>query len=264
MLTSVRGLVAASLLVGCGLAATPALADEAEAPESDITLSGNVVLVTDYRWRGLSYSAGDMAVQGQINVAHSSGLYAGVWASSLEQDAFDIYGSLEADFYAGWSGEVASGLTADAGLTYYVYPNGTVGDGNYFEPYVSLTKAVGPASIKAGVNYAWKQDALGGEDNLYLFSDLNVGVPDTALSFQGHIGYTDGALSPKFLTSVAQAVIEDDESLITTAGGWDYSVGATYGITSNLSVGVSYIGVDGYSFDGFSNDTVVGTLKFAF
>lgn len=252
MLTSVRGLVAASLLVGCGLAATPALADEADAPTSDITLSGNVALVTDYRWRGLSYSAGDFAVQGQINVAHSSGLYAGIWASSIEQDAFDIYGSLETDFYAGWSGEVSSGLTADVGLTYYVYPNGNFADGNYFEPYASLTQAIGPASVKLGVNYAWKQDGLGGDDNLYLFSDVNVGVPDTPLSVQGHIGYTDGALSPKLLTGVS------------SDGGFDYSLGATYAITDKLSIGASYIGVDGASIDGFSNDAVVGTLKFAF
>lgn len=264
MLTSVRGLVAASLLVGCGLAATPAFADEAEAPESDITLSGNVALVTDYRWRGLSYSAGDMAVQGQINVAHSSGLYAGVWASSIEQDAFDVFGSLETDFYAGWSGEVAGGLTADVGLTYYVYPNGSVGDGNIFEPYVSLTKEFGPASVKVGANYAWEQDSLGGDDNLYLYSDLNVGVGETPLSFQGHLGYTDGVLSPKFITSAAQAIVESDPSLVTTDGGFDYSVGATYAVTENLSLSVSYIGVDGYSIDGFSNDTAVATLKLAF
>lgn len=252
MLTSVRGLLAATVLVGCGLAAVPAMADETDPPSSDITITGNVALVSDYRWRGLSYSAGDPAVQGQINVGHSSGLYAGIWASSLEQDAFDIYGSLETDFYAGWSGEVASGITADVGLTYYVYPNGSVGDGNYFEPYASLSTTFGPATAKVGVNYAWEQDGLGGQDNFYVYNDWNVGVGETGLSFQAHVGYTDGVLSPKSLTGVS------------TDGGWDYSVGATYALTKNLSASVAYVGVDGASIDGFSNDAAVATLKFAF
>ena len=117
MLTSVRSLVAATLLAGTALAATPAFADETDAP-GDLTVTGNVALVTDYRFRGISLSGGDVAVQGTINVNHASGLYAGVWASSLEQDALDIYGSTEVDLYAGWTGKVSSGVTADAGLLY--------------------------------------------------------------------------------------------------------------------------------------------------
>ena len=249
MLTSIRGPIAALLVTGFGLAATPALADETD-PPSEITITGNTTLVTDYRFRGLSLSGGDIAVQGSINVNHASGLYAGVWASSLEDSA--IYGHTEVDLYAGWTGAVASGLTADVGLLYYVYPNGNVGDANVFEPYASLTAAVGPATIKGGVAYAWKQDSLGGDDNLYVFTDLGVGIPDTPVSLSAHAGYTDGALSPKLLT------------LASTDGGWDYSVGATFAATKNLTFGVSYVGVDGNSIDGFSNDAIVGSVKLAF
>ena len=73
MLTSVRSLVAATLLAGTALAATPALADETDAP-ADLTVTGNAAIVTDYRFRGLSLSGGDFAVQGSINLNHSSGL----------------------------------------------------------------------------------------------------------------------------------------------------------------------------------------------
>ncbi len=252
MLTSIRGLMVATVLGTSALAAAPAWADEETAPPSDITVTGNVVLATDYRFRGLSLSAGDPTVQGTINVNHSSGLYAGAWASNLEQDAADIYGNMELDLYAGWTGEVASGLTADVGLLYYVYPSGSTGNGNVLEPYASLSTTLGPASAKVGVNYAVKQDSLGGDDNLYVFTDLGLGVPNTPVSLSGHLGYTDGALSPKLLT------------LASADGGFDYSVGATWAITDKLSLGASYIGVDGNSIDGFSNDTVVGTLKFAF
>ena len=250
MLTSNRGLIAASLLLGCGLTAAPAFADEETAPPSEFTVTGNAVLVTDYRFRGLSLSGGDPAIQGSINLNHSSGFYVGTWASSLEDSP--VYGNMEIDVYGGWTGEVTSGLTADAGLVYYVYPNGKVGDGNYFEPYASLSTTFGPATAKVGVAYAWKQNSLGGDDNLYVYTDLGAGIPDTPISVSAHLGYTDGALSPKLLT------------LESTDGGFDYSVGATYNITKNLSAGVSYIGVEGNSIDSFSNDSVVGMLKLSF
>ena len=208
------------------------------------------MLVTDYRFRGLSLSGGDPAIQGSINLNHSSGFYVGTWASSLEDSP--VYGNMEIDVYGGWTGEVTSGLTADAGLVYYVYPNGKVGDGNYFEPYASLSTTFGPATAKVGVAYAWKQNSLGGDDNLYVYTDLGAGIPDTPISVSAHLGYTDGALSPKLLT------------LESTDGGFDYSVGATYNITKNLSAGVSYIGVEGNSIDSFSNDSVVGMLKLSF
>lgn len=249
MLTSVRGLFAATLLAGCALAATPALADETD-PPSDVTVTGSVALVTDYRFRGLSLSGGDFAVQGSVNVNHSSGFYAGAWASSLEDSP--IYGSTELDVYAGWTGQIASGVTADVGLLYYVYPNGNVGDANVFEPYASISGSLGPATAKVGVAYAWKQDSLGGDDNLYLYTDWSLAVPETPLSVSAHLGYTDGALSPKLLTGVS------------TSGGLDYSVGAAYQITPALSLGVSYVGVEGASIDSFSNDAVVAMLKASF
>jgi len=159
---------------------------------------------------------------------------------------------MELDVYAGWTGPIGGGVTADVGLLYYVYPNGNVGDANVFEPYASLSTTLGPASAKVGVAYAWKQDSLGGDDNLYLYTDWGLGVPNTPLSIAAHLGYTDGALSPKLLTGVS------------TSGGWDYSIGASYAVTKNLSASVTYVGVDGASIDGFSNDAVVASLKYSF
>ncbi|MGH6785852.1 MAG: TorF family putative porin, partial [Novosphingobium sp.] len=106
MLTSIRGLFAATVLAGSAFAAVPAHAEEETAPPSEFTVTGNVVFVSDYRFRGLSLSGGDPAIQGAINVNHDSGFYVGAWGSSLEQDAFDIYGNMELDLYAGWTGEV--------------------------------------------------------------------------------------------------------------------------------------------------------------
>jgi len=249
MLTSIRSLAAATLLAGTALAATPALADEADAP-SEFTVSGSAAIVSDYRFRGLSLSGGDVAVQGSIGVSHSSGFYVGTWASSIEDSP--VYGHTEVDVYAGWTGEIASGLTADVGLLYYVYPNGKVGKANVWEPYASLSTTLGPVSAKVGVAYAWDQKSLGGDDNLYVFTNLGVAIPDTPVSLSATLGYTDGALSPELLTGKG------------TGGGFDYSLGATYNITPALSIGATYVGVEGNSFKNFSDDTVVATLKLTF
>ena len=248
MRTSVSALSAA-ILLGLGLGATPALADDT-APPSDFTFSGYAQGVSDYRFRGLSLSGGDFAVQGTINLNHSSGFYVGTWASSLEDTP--VYGSTEVDVYGGWTGALGGGITADVGVLYYVYPNGRVGKANYFEPYASLTAAIGPATAKVGVAYAPSQDSLGNDDNTYVYGELGAGIPNTPISVSAHLGYADGVQSPDQLTGSG------------TGGGFDYSVGATYAITPKFSVGASYIGVDGNSIKRFSDDTIVATVKLAF
>ena len=71
------------------------------------------------------------------------------------------------------------------------------------EPYASVSTTMGPVSAKLGAAYAWEQDSLGGDDNLYLYTDWGLGVPNTPISIAAHLGYTDGALSPKLLTGVS-------------------------------------------------------------
>lgn len=249
MLTSIRGLTAAVLLAGSSLFAMPALADEAD-PPSEFTITGNVAIVTDYRFRGLSFTAGDPAIQGGININHKSGFYVGVWGSNLEDSP--VYGSMEMDIFGGWTGSIGSGITADVGLLYYAYPNGKVGKAEYFEPYASLSTTFGPASAKLGIAYAWSQDSLGGGDNVYVYTDWGVGIPNTPISLSAHLGYADGVQSPKLLTGAG------------TGGGLDWALGASVNITKNLSLGATYIGTEGNSIDDFSDDAIVGTLKLTF
>jgi uncharacterized protein (TIGR02001 family) len=256
MLTSVRSLMAATLLVGSTLAAAPAFAQDDEPvveSDSSITVSANVALVTDYRFRGVSLSAGDPALQGGIDVAHDSGFYIGTWASSIQGGT--PYGELELDLYGGWTGEVASGVTVDVGLLYYVYPTtddplNLDPDTDYFEPYASVATTLGPVGATFGVAYAWEQDSLGGNDNLYVYTDWTLGVPNTPISLSAHLGYTDGVLAPPLLAGTG-----DDDGL-------DWSLGASMPVYGGLSVGVSYVGVEGPSIDGFTDDAIVGTLSF--
>jgi uncharacterized protein (TIGR02001 family) len=251
MTTTFRSLLAATALAGAFIAA-PAFADEA--PASDLTISGNVALVTDYRFRGLSLSGGDPAVQGGITLTHSSGLYAGTWASSIIDTVgyAGNTGTMELDLFAGYSREVVPGLTADVGLLYYAYPGGKVGKAEFFEPYASLSTTYGPAKFKLGVNYAWSQDAINNDDNLYVYTNVDIAVPSTPLTVSGHVGYTDGPLALPYFTTT------------TKEHGFDYSVGVSATVLGKLTLGVSYVGVEGPVINGYSDDQIVGTLSVAF
>jgi len=249
MLTSVRSLLAATVLAGSAFAATPAFAQD---DESEITVSGNVALVSDYRFRGVSLSAGDPAIQGGIDIGHSSGFYIGTWGSSIEGGA--SYGEMELDIYAGWSGTLTPGLDLDVGLLYYAYPAKTNGFGpvDYFEPYMSLSTTLGPVGATVGVAYAWDQDSLGDDDNLYVYTDLEASIPDTPLSLSAHLGYTDGVLAPDLLAGG------------TDDSGIDWSVGASVTFLGGLSLGVAYMDTEGASVSDFTDDAVVGTLSYSF
>lgn len=256
MLTSFRGLTAATLatmLANASVLAVPAYAQDAEEESAPVTVTGSVGVVSDYRFRGVSLSGGDPAIQGGITVTHESGFYVGTWGSSIDDGGSDIYGDLELDVFGGWSGNVAEGVGLDVGLLYYAYPTNASGvDAEYFEPYVTVTGTLGPVTAKVGATYAWEQDSLGGNDNLYLFTKLSAGIPNTPITLNAGLGYTDGVLAPPFLAGTADQT------------GLDWSLGASLTVLGNLTLGVTYTGVEGPSIDGFTDDAIVGSLTVSF
>jgi len=71
-------------LIAATLACMPAIAaaqGAAPAPTSPVT--GNMAIVSDYRFRGISQSYLGPAIQGGIDYAHPSGFYIGNWNSSV-------------------------------------------------------------------------------------------------------------------------------------------------------------------------------------
>lgn len=160
--------------------------------ESAFTVSGGVTLASQYRFRGISLSDKKVAVQGTVNLNHTSGLYTGVWASSL--DGFGELGgsNVEVDLYAGFKTDVGDGVMLDAGLLYYAYPGSTGGDFEFFEPYANVSGTMGPVTAKAGVAFAPSQKALGNNSNIYVFGDVSSAIPTTPITIKGHIGYSKG------------------------------------------------------------------------
>lgn len=255
MLTSSRGLAASLALASC-LVSAPALAqtvnpaDEvAEDTSGPITISANVAIASEYRFRGVDLSGGEIAVQGGFDLATDSGFYVGTWASSLDETTVG-FGSTELDIYGGWSGEFASGLAADVGVIGYLYPDAGPGDFDYIEIYGSLGFSFGPAEATVGVAYAPEQDSLGGTDNFYVYTDLGVGIPGTPISLTGHVGYTDGFLT---FTNDSKA--------------FDWSIGAEAEIYGPLSLSAAYVGAEGDIPPGaydFVDDAFVVTLSASF
>ncbi|MDT0576859.1 TorF family putative porin [Croceicoccus sp. F390] len=163
---------------------------------SPVEITGEVAVVTDYRFRGISFSDKDPAVQGTIDLAHASGFYAGVWASTLEDSP--VLGHTKVDLYAGYSFDLSGGTAIDAGVLYYVYADGEddAGDSDYFEPYASLSHTIGPARFTLGAAYAWSQSATGDNDNIYVYGDTALALIGTPLTLGTHLGYSNGSLAP--------------------------------------------------------------------
>lgn len=195
MRTSIIGLLAAV----CYCTAVPAFAQDApeaapaaepaaEEESGPFSISGNITLVSDYRFRGITYTTKDFAIQPTVTVSHESGFYVGTWASNLNDTV--TYGEAEIDLYAGWSGEVTSGTSVDVGAVYYYYPYGT-GASDYWEPYASITKTLGPVAAKAGIAWAPSSDATGNVDYLYYYGQLSGDLPGTPISLNARIGSQD-------------------------------------------------------------------------
>ncbi|HEX2010314.1 MAG TPA: TorF family putative porin [Roseateles sp.] len=113
-----KNIIASTLLALC---AGTALAQAAETtPEHSIT--GNVGLFSDYRFRGISQTGRQPAVQGGFDGAHRSGAYAGVWASNVSGNSYNNGAGLELDLYGGYKLALSQDLTLDLGALAYIYP----------------------------------------------------------------------------------------------------------------------------------------------
>jgi uncharacterized protein (TIGR02001 family) len=224
MRTSILKSTTAALCgVVLALSSMPAFAQDGDKPAAaeetgPFTITGSITAVSDYRFRGVSLSGEDFAIQPSININHESGLYVGTWVSNLKDT--DTYGEAEIDLYAGFSKEIASGTTIDAAVVYYYYPNGT-GDSDYFEPYVSLAHTFGPVTAKAGVNWAPSANATGNEDFIYYYGQLSAAIPSTPITLTGRLGKQD--LGPASYTE------------------WMLGASATFG---KITAGVQYVDTD--------------------
>ncbi len=93
----------------------------AAAPASPHTITGNLSITSDYRFRGITQTFEKPALQGGIDYSHASGFYLGNWNSNVSSGAGFPDGNLEMDFYGGYKTSFGD-VGVDLGAIYYYYP----------------------------------------------------------------------------------------------------------------------------------------------
>lgn len=99
---------------------------------SAVEISGNVGLSSDYIWRGMTQTSGDIAVSGGFDLSTDMGFYLGTWASNASAGT----ASMELDVYLGFSGEMAENMTYNVGYISVIYPGNDALD--FEEAYVGF------------------------------------------------------------------------------------------------------------------------------
>lgn len=110
------------ILASAILAAFTASA-QAEQAKPEHEVSFNAAVTSDYRYRGISQTRLQPALQGGADyVNNPNGLYLGAWASTIKwaKDAGGD-GSVELDIYGGKRGQLSDTISYDVGVLTYVY-----------------------------------------------------------------------------------------------------------------------------------------------
>lgn len=184
-----RTLTASLSLLLAGLAATPAMAGT---KVGDVEIGGNMSLTSNYVFRGISNSDRHPAVQGGITVSHTSGLYGGLWASSVDFNDGDE-ASIEVDLNGGFAYEFPNAVKLDGGVIYYAYPGANKGlEYNFTEVYLGVSYKYQQLGMSAKYSYTPDYTASLTDDSAYyvegaLTYDLPYGIVASA-----HYGHSSG------------------------------------------------------------------------
>ena len=87
--------------------------------------SGVATLTTEYIYRGLEMSDGDPALQLGLDYLHDTGLFVGVWASTIDIRSAMGERDTELDYYGGFHYAAESPFTATITVLRYSYPGQT-------------------------------------------------------------------------------------------------------------------------------------------
>jgi len=147
-----------------------------------------VTLTSDYRFRGVSQTLNDPALQAGVDLQLPSGFFAGVWASNVDFFSNSFRSGprdVEVDLYAGYSMEFHDDWSSVFSAVFYSYPGSSV-DYDY-------------AEVSAGLNYrdlttlqiGYSNDALA-RGKPALNYELGVQYPlATSWEIGGILGYFD-------------------------------------------------------------------------
>jgi len=219
-------------------------------PAPEHTFTANVGLFSEYIFRGIAQTGGKPAVQGGFDYGHSSGFYAGTWASNISWlEDFGAYNrsSLEWDFYGGYKNNFPdSDFFYDLGVYGYVYPgrrNSGVVNADTWELYGAL----GWKWVSVKFSYSLT-DYFGArptgqktDGTWYIDGTATYPIGDTGVALIGHVGHVD-------------VRHDGDDNDLSTGGKvsyTDWKLGVSYtvpdGLFKNVELGAYYTGNDAKS-----------------
>jgi uncharacterized protein (TIGR02001 family) len=253
-----------------GAAFAPGLvsAQQPPAPTSPHTITGNVGFFSQYIFRGLNQTGREPAIQGGFDYSHSSGFYAGTWASNiswLKENAsvpganlgtYGEGGSLEWDFYGGYKGSFGGDFTYDLGTLYYWYPGKinpviAAASSPFEVPKADTWEiygALGWKWLSAKYSYGIMNKTFGVKDSQgtwYLDLSANVPLGDFSKGLTGwtilaHWGYQKySGTDPRnvFFAPAYGGVTPDNDTLFSYK---DYKLGLSYALPKDFTIGAYY------------------------
>lgn len=212
-------------------AALPGLANAQAAAQSPHTITGNVAIVSDYRFRGISQTFEQPAIQGGIDYSHASGFYVGNWNSSVSGYSYPNGGGIEMDLYGGFR-KAFGDFGIDVGLLQYYYPKAAIA-GQKFD------------TLEAYVAGSWKWLTLKYSLTMTDWFGVNSISTGTANGDSQGSGYLElnasYEIAPKLtlIGHIGQQTVKNYGNLDYT----DYKIGATYDLNGWV-LGAAYVDTD--------------------
>jgi uncharacterized protein (TIGR02001 family) len=233
------------------------------APAPDYSLSANVGVVSDYRFRGIAQTSKKPAIQGGLDFSHASGFYAGTFLSTVKWvKDFNgaTKGGYEWDLYGGFKKEVFDGLTLDIGLIRYGYPGNNSGDAG--TPGFGLVGNADTNEWYVGAGYKMftlKYNRTMG-NLLGILNSSGSGYLDLSAGFDLGNGFT-----------VTPHIGHQTVKNWSVASYTDYSLTAAKDFGNGFAASIAYVGSNAKKafytdFNGkyIGNDTVVVGVKYTY
>ena len=164
-------------------------ATESTAVAGEITLEGEVALMSDRVFRGISRTNGNISGTGILDIVHENGLYGGVFISNFE----DSFGhDFETEFYLGY-GTTRGAYDFNLTLSYDTF-HGNSDSTGYYEVRGSIARDFGLAYLTGGFAASPDNREFGGGRSYYIYSAAEFPVPLPSLPpmfFDLKVGYED-------------------------------------------------------------------------
>ena len=221
------------------------------APAPDLTVAYNVGLYSQYIFRGLTQTDRKPALQGGVDLTHSSGFYLGAWGSNIswltdpyltssrDDSVYKSGGNLEIDIYGGFRTDL-KGVGVDLGVLQYWYPGterGTAagfGEANTTEVYGAINYKwlqfkISDVVSKAAWGFGKYGDGSGDKGNGTYYAEFNANVP---------IGEFVGGDVMKGVTGIVHVARQEfDGTANEPASYTDYKLGLQKAFDSGVNVG---------------------------